>query len=172
MTTSTSAVPSLASLTSLLGKVLKQYESALKEKSISFYPSQVTIVPQEIAGPSKTTTIPWTIRCVPALLEKAKEKVAAKSQDKLPSTDSKRHQQNVDDVFAPPYHPGLLVEELPQHTVLVSACFFRNRIITVSSNLFPLPNQLNKFCVVPRHFLLVTKGERPQMQLCLSRNFY
>ncbi|WFD23639.1 ATP adenylyltransferase [Malassezia equina] len=43
-------------------------------------------------------------------------------------------QQNKADVFAPPYVPNLLVKELDDFTLL-----------------------LNKFCVLPRHFLLVTK---------------
>lgn len=120
MTPSTSAVPSLASLTTLLGKVVKQYESALKAQSINFYPSQLTIVPQEIAGSSKSTSIPWTIRCVPALLDKAKEKTSEKEHSTTPKQE-KGPQQNSDDVFSPPYHPDLLVQELPEHTVLVRA---------------------------------------------------
>jgi hypothetical protein len=110
--TSTSAVPSLDALTLLLEKVVQRYESALKAKSINFYPSQLTIAPQDIAGPSKSSSVPWTIRCVPALLEKAKEKPAQPTEHTPQSKDK--------DVFAPPYHPDLLVEELPEHTVLVS----------------------------------------------------
>ncbi|WFD31388.1 ATP adenylyltransferase [Malassezia sp. CBS 17886] len=43
-------------------------------------------------------------------------------------------QQNPRDVFAPPYVPNLFVEELGDYTIL-----------------------LNKFCVLPRHHLIVTK---------------
>lgn len=133
-----SVVPSLTSFNSILTKVARQYESALNTNSIFFYPSKVTILPQDVEGSSKSTTIPWTIRCVPALLDKAKEKhrsdpksTSAKASDLTKDT---KNQQNPNDVFAPPYHPDLLVEELPKHTIL-----------------------LNKFCVVPKHFLLVTR---------------
>lgn len=139
MVQNTSAIPSLDSLTSLLGKVLKQYESAVKAKSVNFYPSQLTIASQDIPGPSGcSTSIPWTIRCVPALLDKEKDKVAKKSNKSETSNtvNNGSQQQNKDDVFSPPYQSDLLVEELPEHTVL-----------------------LNKFCVVPRHFLLVTRGK-------------
>ncbi|MCO5599886.1 hypothetical protein L7F22_053993 [Adiantum nelumboides] len=133
-----SVVPSLSSVSSILTKVARQYESALNTNSIFFYPSKVTILSQDVEGSSKSTTIPWTIRCVPALLDKAKEKhqqnsesTSAKASD---LTKDAKKQQNPSDVFAPPYHPDLLVEELPKHTIL-----------------------LNKFCVVPKHFLLVTR---------------
>ena len=43
--------------------------------------------------------------------------------------------QSPSDPFLPPYVPNLLVKECEEGVVL-----------------------LNKFCVVPRHFLLVTKG--------------
>lgn len=118
MATSTSGVvPSLGALTLLLGKVLKQYESAVAAKSVNFYPSQLSIAPQDVAGPSKPSSIAWTIRCVPALLDKEREKIAKK--DSAKPQESNGAQQNSDDVFAPPYHPDLLVEELPEHTVLV-----------------------------------------------------
>jgi sulfate adenylyltransferase (ADP) / ATP adenylyltransferase len=133
-----SVVPSLSSVSSILTKVARQYESALNTNSIFFYPSKITILSQDVEGSSKSTTIPWTIRCVPALLDKAKEKhqqnsetTSAKASD---LTKDAKKQQNPSDVFAPPYHPDLLVEELPKHTIL-----------------------LNKFCVVPKHFLLVTR---------------
>lgn len=133
-----SVVPSLSSVSSILTKVARQYESALNTNSIFFYPSKITILSQDVEGSSKSTTIPWTIRCVPALLDKAKEKhqqnsetTSAKTSD---LTKDAKKQQNPSDVFAPPYHPDLLVEELPKHTIL-----------------------LNKFCVVPKHFLLVTR---------------
>ncbi|UZJ52128.1 hypothetical protein CBS101457_001448 [Exobasidium rhododendri] len=138
MTTSTTAVPSLASLTSLLENVVRRYESALEARSVNFYPSQLTIAPQKIAGSSKSSILPWTVRCVPALLDKAKEKSTKDDQQEAQKEESSNQQKNID-VFAPPYHSDLLVEELPQHTVL-----------------------LNKYCVVPRHFLLVTKEFQPQ----------
>jgi ATP adenylyltransferase len=142
MSAPTPIVPSLAALTQLLGNVLKQYESAVAAKSVNFYPSQLSIAPQDVAGPSKPASIAWTVRCVPALLDKEREKVAKKNNqqpDNKANESNGGKQQNSDDVFAPPYHPDLLVQELPEHTVL-----------------------LNKFCVVPRHFLLVTREFEPQ----------
>ena len=57
--------------------------------------------------------------------------------------------QNQRDVFAPPYVPNLLVKELDNFTVL-----------------------LNKYCVLPGHFLLVTrdfvKQEKPPSPEMLS----
>lgn len=123
------AVPPLSSISSVLGKVARQYEGALQANSIFFYPSKVTVLSQNLEG-SSSSSIPWTIRCVPALLDKAKEK----RNEQTSKNEQSTKQQNPQDVFAPPYHPDLLVEELPRHTVL-----------------------LNKFCVVPKHFLLVTK---------------
>lgn len=143
MAMSGNVVPSLSSFSSILTKVARQYESALNSNSIFFYPSKVSILPQDIEGSARSTTIPWTIRCVPALLDKAKEKnqrekhvTSTKASDvnKDAQKQQQQRQQNPNDVFAPPYHPDLLVEELPKHTIL-----------------------LNKFCVVPKHFLLVTK---------------
>lgn len=121
MSSATPNIPSLASLTALLNKVVKQYDSALNAKSLNFYPSKVTILPQDVAGPSRPTSIPWTIRCVPALLDKAKEK-KSKTETKGRSSPPKKAgpQESSDDVFAPPYHSDLLVEELPEHTILVS----------------------------------------------------
>jgi ATP adenylyltransferase len=131
----------------LLRKVSTQYDKALKAKSLFYYPSKVTVLEQEVAGPSEQhgpARIPWTIRCVPALLDKAKEK---QNSSKPSDSDSPRPKmQNPDDVFAPPYHPDLLVEELGEHTIL-----------------------LNKFCVVPKHFLLVTRGKSaPSSWKCID----
>ena len=118
----TATVPSLASLTPLLGKVLRQYDAGVRAKSVNFYPSQVSVASQTVPGPSQSTSIPWTIRCVPALLEKAKSKAKAeegKEAQRSPALVTlPQHKSN--DVFAPPYHPDLLVEEMLEHTILVS----------------------------------------------------
>lgn len=114
-------VPSLASLTPLLGKVLRQYDAGVRAKSVNFYPSLVSVASQSIPGPSQSTSIPWTIRCVPALLEKAKSKArveGGKDAQQAPAPASSP-QQKSSDVFAPPYHPDLLVEEMLEHTILV-----------------------------------------------------
>ncbi|WFC93778.1 ATP adenylyltransferase [Malassezia brasiliensis] len=59
-------------------------------------------------------------------------------------TKDDKPKQNEKDVFAPPYVPNLLVKEFTDFTVL-----------------------LNKFCVLPKHFLMVTKGT---VQSILKRN--
>ena len=75
----------------------------------------------------------FQIRYAPALAKKPTKAEGGKQAAKKPA-----------DPFAPPYIPNLFVAEAdstqledgePSHVVL-----------------------LNKFCVVPRHFLLVTKG--------------
>lgn len=114
-----SGIPSLSSLPQLLARVSQRYESAVKANSVYFYPSKVSILGQDLPGSSKSTHLPWAIRCVPALLDKAKEKKQKSSRD-IPSDALVQPTQNPHDVFAPPYHPDLLIEELSQHTLLVS----------------------------------------------------
>ncbi|TKY85407.1 hypothetical protein EX895_005569 [Sporisorium graminicola] len=80
---------------------------------------------------SEATGVAWQIRTVPALLKKPK----ANDTPSQPAAEETKSQQNKSDVFAPPYVPNLLVKQLgTDHVVL-----------------------LNKFCVVPQHFLLVTR---------------
>lgn len=80
------------------------------------------------------TSIAWRIRCVPSLGDKAKAKAA--SNDAAKDTSAKKEAV---DVFAPPYVADLLVQELGEFVVL-----------------------LNKFAIVPRHFLLITRAFVPQ----------
>lgn len=144
MTPPKTVVPPLSAFPTLLSKVSKQYEAALESGAVFFYPSKVAILRQDLRGapaassssssPAKAPCVPWTVRCVPALLDKAREKhVKAKQQHgaQKPTEGGKdaaagekgeaeKPQQNSSDVFAPPYHPGLLIEELPEHTFLVS----------------------------------------------------
>ncbi|KAJ9477804.1 Diadenosine 5',5'''-P1,P4-tetraphosphate phosphorylase 2 [Pseudozyma hubeiensis] len=83
---------------------------------------------------SESTGILWQIRTVPALLKKPK------SNDSTPTQQTSKPEQNKSDVFAPPYVPNLHVTDLGSDHVLL----------------------LNKFCVVPQHFLLVTRSFESQ----------
>ncbi len=78
---------------------------------------------------SEASGVAWQIRTVPALLKKP-------SDNKTPESKSPedKPQQNKSDVFAPPYVPNLHVKDVGEHVML-----------------------LNKFCVVPQHFLMVTR---------------
>ena len=114
-------------LKSLASDVKKQFDVAIAEGDAFFYPSE-KITLQE----SSTTGVLWQIRTVPALLKKSQSSStpAAPQEEEQP----KKPTQNKSDVFAPPYVPNLLVKELGDHVML-----------------------LNKFCVVPQHFLMVTR---------------
>lgn len=72
----------------------------------------------------------WQLRVVPSLLAKSR----AQPQPHPASAPAPAPAPAPADVFAPPYNADLLVGTLPSHAVL-----------------------LNKFCVVPEHFLLVTQ---------------
>ncbi|WFC98410.1 ATP adenylyltransferase [Malassezia yamatoensis] len=114
--------------------VSAKFDLAVKSGDAYFFESQVHITGDDRNEKSEPVAcVPWQIRTVPALLKKPNSSDKGKdSQDK----DTKP-QQNQKDVFAPPYVPNLLVKEMQDFTVL-----------------------LNKFCVLPKHFLLVTKGKR------------
>ncbi|PWN23189.1 hypothetical protein BCV69DRAFT_297137 [Microstroma glucosiphilum] len=132
MSSSTSIPRDLPSL------IAKQYDSALSSGSAFFYPSDVHSIKDQEGedGPS----MQWTVRRCEALREKAKEKKRkeeAKSGRDEPATQ--KGGQNPSDVFAPPYDKDLLIAELGDHTLL-----------------------LNKFALIPHHFLLVTRDFQPQ----------
>lgn len=114
-------------LKSLAKEVKSKFDLALKEQDAFFYPSEKVTLQE-----SEHTGVCWQIRTVPALLKKPK----AISEDKKEKKQEKpqQPQQNKDDVFAPPYVPNLHVKDLGEHVIL-----------------------LNKFCVVPQHFLMVTR---------------
>ncbi|WFD27482.1 ATP adenylyltransferase [Malassezia nana] len=114
---------SVEKLKNLRSLVSKQYDTAIAAGDAFFYDSQVNIA--KVDGVDNV--VPWHVRNVPALLKKPK--AASESQK-----ESEKPQQNPVDVFAPPYVPNLLVQELEEFTVL-----------------------LNKYCVLPHHFLLVTR---------------
>ncbi|PWZ00229.1 hypothetical protein BCV70DRAFT_200381 [Testicularia cyperi] len=132
-----SALPTEAELRPLAAKVKKQFDVAIAEGDAFFYPSEA-ITLQE----STDTGVLWQIRTVPALLKKPKANASSEvdgkaedsTKDEKEDSKPKKAEQNKSDVFAPPYVPNLLVEELDDHIVL-----------------------LNKFCVVPQHFLMVTR---------------
>jgi len=121
---------SQAEVKKIPAQVAAQYDKALKAEDAFYYPSEVHILPDSSTG----TRVPWILRNVPALLQKPTPN-AIKPEDGPKSKEDKQPQQNKDDVFARPYVPNLLVKECEEGVVL-----------------------LNKFCVVPRHFLMVTKG--------------
>ncbi|KAJ1026171.1 hypothetical protein NDA18_003830 [Ustilago nuda] len=115
-------------LKSLSSEVKKRFTTAITESDAFFYPSQ-KITLQE----SSKTGILWQIRTVPALLKKPKA-----SDSTPPKEEAKQKgeaEQNRQDVFAPPYVPNLHVKDLGQDHVVL----------------------LNKFCIVPQHFLMVTR---------------
>ncbi len=124
----------------VLPAVSKQYDKALEAGDAFFYPSEVHVLPESSTG----TRVPWVLRNVPALLQKPtpnavkpdEESNASAAAEEAKKREENKPAQNKDDVFAPPYVPNLLVKEMDEGVVL-----------------------LNKFCVVPRHFLMVTKGE-------------
>lgn len=115
-------------LKSLSSEVKKQFTTAITESDAFFYPSQKVTLQE-----SSKTGILWQIRTVPALLKKPK------ANDSTPPKEEAKQkgeaEQNRQDVFAPPYVPNLHVKDLGQDHVVL----------------------LNKFCVVPQHFLMVTR---------------
>ncbi|KAK0524982.1 bifunctional AP-4-A phosphorylase/ADP sulfurylase [Tilletia horrida] len=125
-------MPAVHAIADLQKRVSKQSDAALAAGDAFFYPSSRTVVPDESTG----STIDFVITCVPALAQKAKEKEAREEES---AAQEEQPKQNPRDVFAPPYVPNLLVKELDDFTVL-----------------------LNKFAVLPRHFLLVTREFAPQ----------
>ncbi|CAO1629521.1 unnamed protein product [Parajaminaea phylloscopi] len=122
-----------------------RYETAIARGSAYFYPSEVHTVEDRLEDNGEVT-LQWSIRRCEALRQKAKEKRSREGKAQPHSTEagSKPTQgssngQNPDDVFAPPYDSNLLVAELGDHTLL-----------------------LNKFALIPQHFLLVTRDFRSQ----------
>ncbi|GAA6001801.1 hypothetical protein JCM10207_002327 [Rhodosporidiobolus poonsookiae] len=110
-------------------KIKQQYTHALGNGSLLFTDSEIVELDDEETG------IPFEVRFAPALAKKPERKEdepEAKKEDK-PA-----------DVFAPPYQPDLFVaEDVVQEDAQDAGEGFA--IL------------LNKFCVTPRHFLLVTK---------------
>ncbi|EPQ26918.1 uncharacterized protein PFL1_05553 [Pseudozyma flocculosa PF-1] len=150
---SSADVPSDADLRSLPTRVKKQYEKALAAGDAFFYPSEKIAIlhddlPSGPDGTGKGSGVEWQVRIVPALLKKPKANGDQPQGEKDSTKDEKdqgaegkeaKPQQNKQDVFAPPYVPNLLVQEFGEHVVL-----------------------LNKFCVVPQHFLMVTRDFETQ----------
>ncbi|PWN48619.1 hypothetical protein IE53DRAFT_363747 [Violaceomyces palustris] len=126
-------------LSDLSKLVSKKYSLAIDSGDAFYYPSTITKIEDHTSG----SKIVWQIRTVPALLKKPKaeegEQAKPASGDDSKNKAAPQSRQNPTDVFAPPYVPNLHVKDLDDHVVL-----------------------LNKFCVVPEHFLLVTKEFQPQ----------
>lgn len=138
MSSSTPANDLPANLASLLRS---RYESALASGSAFFYPSEVHSLEQSAGN----VTLNWTVRRCEALRQKAEEKRRkAEQEGEGEPTPAKPSQQeggqNPNDVFSPPYDQHLLIAELGDHHTLL----------------------LNKFALIPEHFLLVTRAFRSQ----------
>lgn len=144
------ALATMSTAAQLRKKVAKQYDQAINAGDAFYFPSQVRILtqpanpqaasgtPEVLAGTKledrelKTLDIDFVVRTVPSLLRKPTPN-AVKPAAGQP-------QQNKADPFAPPYVPNLLVSDQEAEGIIL----------------------LNKFCVVPRHVLLVTKDYVPQ----------
>lgn len=140
-------------------QVAQQYDRALAAGDAFYFPSQVRVLTQP-ANPAaaagapeppkdapaaerelKTLHIDFVVRSVPALLHKPTPNAVKPEAVPEPAQTQNQPQQNPKDPFAPPYVPNLLVSESEAEGGVVL---------------------LNKFCVVPRHLLLVTRDFVPQ----------
>lgn len=122
-------------LKSLALAVKKKFDVAIAQGDAFFYPSEKITVQE-----SEATGVLWQIRTVPALLKKPKANgTDSCSEETEQQANVSKPEQNKSDVFAPPYVPNLVVRELAEHVML-----------------------LNKFCVVPEHFLMVTREFQSQ----------
>lgn len=134
-------VPSKTELSNVGPLVAEKYKAALDAGDALFFESKMHITGMpEAEGQPALACVPWQIRTVPALLKKPT------GNSSTPNTNEAKPEgpkQNKQDVFAPPYVPNLLVREYEDFTFLVCTATLI---------------QLNKFCVLPKHFLLVTKG--------------
>ncbi|GAA6047310.1 hypothetical protein JCM3770_001880 [Rhodotorula araucariae] len=119
---------------SLASRLKSQYTAALKAGSLLFTESEVVELDDEETG------IPFEVRFAPALAKKPE----AERKDDLGTKDDKPV-----DPFAPPYQQDLYVAE---ETVQEDDDDAGEGFVVL----------LNKFCVTPRHFLLVTKEFRKQ----------
>ncbi|GJN91661.1 hypothetical protein Rhopal_004684-T1 [Rhodotorula paludigena] len=117
----------------LASKIKQQYAAALRDGSLLFTDSEVVELDDEETG------IPFEVRFAPALAKKPQRKEG----------DQDKKQDAPPDPFAPPYQSGLFVAE---DTVKEDEHDSGEGFAVL----------LNKFCVTPRHFLLVTKDFVPQ----------
>ncbi|GAA6032769.1 hypothetical protein JCM8097_000782 [Rhodosporidiobolus ruineniae] len=115
----------------LAGKLKSTYKAALDHGSVLFTDSEVVELDDEATG------IPFEVRFAPALANKPERK---EEQPEASKDEAKEHF----DPFAPPYQQDLFVVG---DTVKEDAQDSGEELVVL----------LNKFCVTPRHFLLVTK---------------
>ncbi|GAA5857249.1 hypothetical protein JCM8547_009397 [Rhodosporidiobolus lusitaniae] len=113
-------------------KIKSQYSKAKASGALLFTESAVVDLDEEVGG----TTIPFEVRFAPALAKKPTKDDGEKKKDDASSPPP--------DPFAPPYIPDLYVAE---DTVKEDEEDAGDQFVVL----------LNKFCVTPRHFLLVTK---------------
>lgn len=121
----------------VISSVLSQYEAALSSGDLFFFPSE-TYQKEDIG-------IEFEIRVCPALQKKPEQRTG--DGQILPSYKSSAEPAGQLDPFAPPYSPNLYVGDL----VLEDEGTTAEYVVL-----------LNRYCVVPHHFLLVTKEYRPQ----------
>ncbi|BGP21654.1 ATP adenylyltransferase [Rhodotorula toruloides] len=114
----------------LASKIKAQYAAALKAGSLLFTESEVVELDDEQTG------IPFEVRFAPALAKKPTHQAKGDQQDERRDAPS--------DPFAPPYQQDLYVAE----------DIVKEDEHDAGEGFVVL---LNKFCVTPRHFLLVTK---------------
>lgn len=123
--------------------VAEKFKAAVDAGDAFFFDSTVHITGNQDKSHPPIASVPWQVRTVPALLKKP---TANKEEPKDEKPKDEKPKQNQKDVFAPPYVPNLLVKEFADFTVL-----------------------LNKYCVLPKHFLMVTKGTPLNLpRLCQS----
>ncbi|BGP36766.1 bifunctional AP-4-A phosphorylase/ADP sulfurylase [Rhodotorula kratochvilovae] len=123
---------------SLAPRLKGQYAAALKAGSLLFTESEVVELDDEETG------IPFEVRFAPALAKKPE----AERKDEAGAKEQPKDDKAVDP-FAPPYQQDLFVAE---ETVQEDDDDAGEGFVVL----------LNKFCVTPRHFLLVTKEFRKQ----------
>lgn len=109
-----------------------KYQSALKNRNLFF-------IPTELSHQTSTSSIRFDIIYAPSLSKKPDRPTIEKP--------------NQDDPFSPPYVPDLFVCEFDDSS------HEDNEPDSHDGRYVIL---LNKFCVIPRHFLLVTKAFMPQ----------
>ncbi|KAK4055249.1 bifunctional AP-4-A phosphorylase/ADP sulfurylase [Microbotryomycetes sp. JL201] len=120
----------------LASKIKAAYKQALDKQHVLFTESDV------VDADDAATGIPFEIRFAPALQKKP--------TDPSTTTEGARPVKDKPDPFAAPYQEGLFVTE----------DVVREDERDTTGERFAV--LLNKFCVTPRHFLLVTKDFAPQ----------
>ncbi|KAF9478822.1 ATP adenylyltransferase [Pholiota conissans] len=116
----------------IISKLTTSFEAARRSGDLLFFPSTIT--------KHTDSDVEYEIRLCPALQHKA---IPPKSiTDPEPAYDDRRKDQNP---FAPPYNKNLYIGELKDEET-------QEEFVLL----------LNKYSVVPQHFLMITKEYKPQ----------